>query len=82
VIRFLLADWPGNRMEADWEFEVGGDAPVIEAPWPGFVDLRLHPERAWQLSEALTARIGRGSGKAECGCLAGLDLEMRLLAGG
>jgi len=39
-------------MEADWEFEVGGDAPVIDALWPGFVDLRLAPERAWTLSEA------------------------------
>jgi hypothetical protein len=29
------------RLEADWEFEVGGDAPVIDALWPGFVDLRL-----------------------------------------
>jgi len=43
-------------MEADWEFELGGDAkapevPVIDAPWPGFVDLRNSPERAWQLSE-------------------------------
>ena len=27
-------------MEADWEVEVGGGAPVIEAFWPGFVDLR------------------------------------------
>ncbi|MGA3263588.1 MAG: hypothetical protein ABSC47_06045 [Terracidiphilus sp.] len=39
-------------MEADWEFEVGGDAPVIEAQWPGFADLRSSPERAWQLPEA------------------------------
>jgi len=39
-------------MEADWEFEVGGDAPVIDACWPGFVDLRLSPERARELSEA------------------------------
>jgi hypothetical protein len=39
-------------MEADWEFEIGGDAPVIEAVWPGFVDLRQSPERAWQLPEA------------------------------
>jgi hypothetical protein len=31
-------------MEADWEFEVGGDAPLIEACWPGFVDLRWTPE--------------------------------------
>jgi hypothetical protein len=44
-------------MEADWEFEVGPDAaglaaPVIDALWPGFVDLRRAPERAWQLPEA------------------------------
>jgi len=39
-------------MEADWEFEVGAEAPAIEALWPGFVDLRLHPEQAWQLPEA------------------------------
>jgi hypothetical protein len=38
-------------MEADWEFEVGGDAPAIEARWEGFVDLRLAPERAWELQE-------------------------------
>jgi hypothetical protein len=38
-------------MEADWEFEVGGDAPVIEAHWAGFVDLRRHPERAIDLPE-------------------------------
>ncbi len=38
-------------MEADWEIEIGGDAPVIEADWPGFIDLRLGPERANQLPE-------------------------------
>ena len=38
-------------MEADWEFELGQDAPVIEAYWSGFVDLRAHPERALELSE-------------------------------
>ena len=38
-------------MEADWEFEIGGDAPVIEAYWSGFVDLRSEPERASELSE-------------------------------
>jgi hypothetical protein len=27
-------------MEADWEIEIGGNAPVIDACWPGFVDLR------------------------------------------
>jgi hypothetical protein len=30
-------------MEADWEFEIGGDAPIIDACWPGFVDLRWRP---------------------------------------
>jgi hypothetical protein len=54
-------------MEADWEFEVAGDTPVdeaearetpvigtpiIDAFWPGFVDLRRNPERVWQLPEA------------------------------
>ena len=38
-------------MEADWEFEVGGDAPVIEACWPGFVDLRWTPKGAHRLAE-------------------------------
>lgn len=38
-------------MEADWEFEVGSDAPIIEAHWPGFVDLRKHPYRARELTE-------------------------------
>lgn len=40
-------------MEADWEFEIGGDAPVIDAAWSGFVDLRLHPDRARSLAEAV-----------------------------
>lgn len=31
-------------MDIDWEVEIGGDAPVIEAQWPGFIDLRKHPE--------------------------------------
>jgi hypothetical protein len=39
-------------MEAEWEFEVGGDAPLIESCWPGFVDLRRTPERAHDLPEA------------------------------
>jgi hypothetical protein len=38
-------------MEADWEFDIGGDAPVIEAYWTGFVDVRAHPERISELSE-------------------------------
>jgi hypothetical protein len=40
-------------MEADWEFEVGGDAPVIDACWPGFIDLQRIPERAFALQEAM-----------------------------
>jgi hypothetical protein len=39
-------------VQADWEFEVGGDAPVIDAHWPGLVDLRLAPERAIEIQEA------------------------------
>jgi hypothetical protein len=39
-------------MEADWEVEIGGQAPVIQAHWTGFIDLRLAPERARQLPEA------------------------------
>ena len=39
-------------MEADWEIEVGGDAPVIDALWPGSIDLREHPEDAATLSES------------------------------
>jgi hypothetical protein len=38
-------------MEADWEFEVGGDAPVIDAYWTGLIDLRSAPERACELPE-------------------------------
>jgi hypothetical protein len=40
-------------MEADWEIEIGGGAPVIEAAWPGFVDLRRNPELAAQLPETV-----------------------------
>jgi hypothetical protein len=39
-------------MEADWEIEIGPDAPVIEALWPGFVDLRHAPERIKEIEEA------------------------------
>jgi|SRR5579859_2847933 len=38
-------------MNADWEVEIGGDAPVIEALWPGFIDLRAHPERVSEIAE-------------------------------
>jgi hypothetical protein len=38
-------------MEADWEVEIGGDAPVIEANWRGFVDIREQPERVREIAE-------------------------------
>jgi hypothetical protein len=38
-------------MEADWEFEIGDDAPVIEAHWIGFVNLQIEPVRADDLEE-------------------------------
>jgi hypothetical protein len=40
-------------MEADWEIELGGGAAVIDANWPGFVNLRRHPKKASELSEVL-----------------------------
>ena len=40
-------------MEADWEFEVGGDAPVIEGCWPGFVDLRWTPQNGDELAQRI-----------------------------
>jgi hypothetical protein len=39
-------------MEADWEVEIGGGAPVIDALWPGFVDLRRYPDRIGEIPEA------------------------------
>ena len=39
-------------MEADWEFEIGGDAPVMEPCWAGFVDLRTAPDRVREIIEA------------------------------
>ena len=39
-------------MEADWEFEIAPGAPLIDAAWPGFVDLRAHPRCIAELPEA------------------------------
>lgn len=39
-------------MEADWEVEIGGSAPVIEAHWPGFIDLHAQPSRISDIAEA------------------------------
>jgi hypothetical protein len=44
-------------MEADWEFEVGGDAPVIDACWPGFVDLRWTARRLGHAAADLNSRL-------------------------
>lgn len=38
-------------MEIDWEVEVGGGAPAIDALWTGFVDLRRFPERVEEVAE-------------------------------
>lgn len=38
-------------MEADWEMELGTDAPVIDATWAGLVDLRSTPERVHEIAE-------------------------------
>src|SRR5262245_6648467 len=39
-------------MEADWSVEIGGGAMVIEAHWPGFIDLRQTPNKITELEEA------------------------------
>jgi hypothetical protein len=39
-------------MEIDWEVEIGGGASVIEAAWPGFVDLRRDPSLISKIDEA------------------------------
>ena len=38
-------------MEADWEFELGGDSPLIDAAWSGFVDLRLQSQDVDRIAE-------------------------------
>jgi hypothetical protein len=40
-------------VEADWEVEIGGDAPVIDAAWAGFVDLRVDAERVDEIAEVV-----------------------------
>ncbi|MGC2618847.1 MAG: hypothetical protein WA414_07370 [Acidobacteriaceae bacterium] len=39
-------------MEADWSAEIGPDLPIIDADWPGFVELRNHPEALLEIPEA------------------------------
>lgn len=38
-------------MEADWEVEIGGDAPMIDAAWPGRIDLQRFPNRIAEIAE-------------------------------
>lgn len=38
-------------MEADWEVEIGDGAPVIDASWPGRIDLQQSPQRVAEISE-------------------------------
>ncbi len=38
-------------MEADWELELGSGAPVIDGAWPGFIDLRVFPNRSTEIEE-------------------------------
>ena len=38
-------------MECDWEIEIAPDAPVIDAVWAGFVDLRRDASRVRDVSE-------------------------------
>jgi hypothetical protein len=38
-------------VDADWEVEIGGGAAVIEALWPGWIDLGNQPERIDEIGE-------------------------------
>jgi len=38
-------------MEADWEVEIGGQAPILDACWEGFADLRRFPDGVALLPE-------------------------------
>jgi hypothetical protein len=40
------------QMEADWEVEIGAGAPILDAIWPGFVDLRRGKDRIGEIDEA------------------------------
>lgn len=39
-------------MEADWSVEIGTGFPVIDANWPGFVDLRNNADAVASIAEA------------------------------
>ena len=66
-------------MEADWEVEIGGDAPVIDACWDGFVDLRLDPRT--DSSPLPDTYLKRAQGLAESANLPGLSEALVQLNG-
>lgn len=39
-------------MEADWSVEIGGEAPVIDIGWPGWIDLSQDTAQVHSLDEA------------------------------
>ena len=80
VMRYLLQQCRRTPMEADWEVEIGGGAPVIDALWPGFVDLRAARARGRIAGGGSVSRAWRCADSAQRGRLARLDFKMRCLA--
>ena len=48
-------------MVADWEVEIGPEAPIIDALWSGFVDLRRLPEAIVEIEEAQRLKAFAGA---------------------
>lgn len=47
-------------METDWEVEIADDAPIIDAAWSGYLDLRSQPDRVNDIAEvAQLPALGR-----------------------